>query len=169
MVTLLVHLVGCKNPSVPAPDAGSGVEDDPTMKAARFETELIDAVNALRSEGADCGSFGQFGPVPPLEPQEALGRAARAHSRDMGTRGFFAHVNPDGADATARARAQGFTGVVAENLAWGQSDAASVVRAWEQNPEHCNAVMSTRFSSTGAGFSVGAAGKTFWTQVFGRP
>lgn len=43
---------------------------------------------------------------------EELGRIARAHSLDMGLRGFFAHNNPDGDDPTARARKAGFSGLI---------------------------------------------------------
>jgi uncharacterized protein YkwD len=44
----------------------------------------------------------------PLAFSRELTLAARAHSEDMATRQFFDHVNPDGANPTARAQAQGY-------------------------------------------------------------
>lgn len=46
---------------------------------------------------------------PPLAWDDALARLAGDHSRDMGRRGFFAHVNPDGEDPTERGRRGGVT------------------------------------------------------------
>ena len=85
----------------------------------------------------------------------------------MAVRGFFAHESPDGDDVRERARAQGFAGKVAENVAWGQASPAAVVEAWSRSADHCRTMMSPRFSATGVGFARGAAGKTFWTEELG--
>ena len=47
-----------------------------------------------------------------LTGNQEISRIARAHSLDMGLRGFFAHNNPDGDDPTARARKAGFSGLI---------------------------------------------------------
>ena len=49
--------------------------------------------------------------LKPLDSNDRIALVARSHSLDMATRGFFAHANPDGEDATARASKAGFTGL----------------------------------------------------------
>ena len=46
-----------------------------------------------------------------LDSNDRIAQVARSHSMDMAVRGFFAHVNPDGEDAAARASKVGFTGL----------------------------------------------------------
>jgi hypothetical protein len=46
---------------------------------------------------------------PPLAMNPLLLQAARAHSKDMWTRNFWGHVNPDGADPGDRITAAGYT------------------------------------------------------------
>ncbi len=46
--------------------------------------------------------------LAPLERDKRIERIARAHSRDMGERGYFDHVNLDGRNATQRARAASY-------------------------------------------------------------
>ena len=50
--------------------------------------------------------------ISTLKGNEEIAKIARAHSEDMGVRGFFAHNNPDGDDPTARARKAGFSGLI---------------------------------------------------------
>ena len=57
-----------------------------------------------------------FPVVPPLAFHPKLIAAARAHSQDMVARNYFAHVNPEGMDPTARGAAQGYDVGVGENI-----------------------------------------------------
>ena len=50
--------------------------------------------------------------ISELREIKEIAGIARAHSLDMGSRGFFSHYNPDGDDPTARARKAGFSGLV---------------------------------------------------------
>jgi uncharacterized protein YkwD len=156
-------LFGCSELSSPEP-----ARNDSIAEITMHEGELIIAINYLRGQMIHCGNFGPLGPAPPLVIEETLQRTARMHSQDMGVRGFFAHINPDGADTARRARAQGFKGPVGENIAWGLENAGRVTESWQQSPEHCRAMMNSRFNLVGTGYSLGAAHKPFWTLVVGQ-
>lgn len=64
---------------------------DPVAEAARL--------NAKHGTTLD---FSGFAPQPALIPNEFLSQAAKAHTTDMATRGFYGHVNPDGVNANGR-------------------------------------------------------------------
>ncbi len=83
--------------------------------------------------------------LPKYEWNDALAQAAREHSRDMGRRHFFGHVNPDGQDAGDRMRKAGYEwSAWSENIAAGQRAPIEVLEAWLNSPGHrgniiCNA------------------------------
>lgn len=61
--------------------------DNPTIRPD-LEMQMLEMVNKERtSRGLNA-----------LKPDPEMTRVARAHSRDMFVRGYFAHVNPDGKD-----------------------------------------------------------------------
>jgi uncharacterized protein YkwD len=73
------------------------------------------------NEGLDAGLTAVA--RPPLAMNKILLGTSRAHSQDMWTRKFFAHVNPDGLDPFQRMHAAGYDGNPAgENIATGSSD-----------------------------------------------
>ena len=61
----------------------------------------------------------------PLAFHPKLIASARAHSADMLARNYFAHVNPEGKDPTARGAAQGYADGVGENIDGGGATAAA--------------------------------------------
>ena len=92
---------------------------------------------------------------------------ARQHSQDMADRGFFDHVDPDGADLEDRLRRAGFTGDPphGENIAAGASTAAAVVEGWMGSVGHCENIMRGAFAVGSIGYVEGPGGP-LWTQVF---
>ena len=90
------------------------------------EGVLLDAVNTAYSRDARArkpsffsnlrGEFTAYPAVPPLAFNHKLIQSSRAHSQDMLTRNFFAHVNPSGQDPTARGAAVGYDKGVGENI-----------------------------------------------------
>jgi len=157
---IAIVAVGCRG-KAPRCEPGSAAEQ-------AFEAELLMAVNRTRAAGAMCAGQ-RRGPVSPLVRAASLDCAARGHSRDMAARGFFDHENPDGEKPSDRARRAGHADRnVSENLAWGQATPAEVVKTWLASPGHCLTMMDGMSHSTGVGFATGAAGKTFWTQLYGR-
>ena len=158
--TAIVAGAGCRGKAARC-EAGSKAEQ-------AFEDGLLIEVNRARAAGAVCGGQ-RRGPVSPVARAASLDCAARAHSRDMAARGFFDHDNPDAEKPSDRAKRAGHPDRnVSENLAWGQKTPAEVVKTWLASPGHCRTMMDAMSRSTGVGFATGAAGKTFWTQLYGR-
>lgn len=92
--------------------------------------------------------------APPLRVDLRLERAARAHSRDMLRRGYFAHGNF--ARRISAVRAPG--PAVGENLAWGvgsRSTPQAIVAAWLSSPQHRANLLRRGFRRVGLGRLVG--------------
>jgi uncharacterized protein YkwD len=102
----------------------------------------------------------------PLTADDRLAAVARAHSADMRDRHFFSHTNPDGLDPFARARAAGIDYARAENIAYGQPDAAAVMAAWMNSAGHRQNILNCQLHTLGVGVAQGAGGP-WWTQLFG--
>lgn len=92
-----------------------------------------------------------------------LGDAARDHSKDMDTLGFFSHTSPvEGKETFGRRAANFGTSARSENIAAGQSKGRGAIRAWWYSPGHHKNMMSTGNSRVGLGQF-----KRMWTQMFG--
>ncbi len=117
---------------------------------------MLALVNAQRAR-AGCA---------PVTADDRLATVARAHSADMRDRRFFDHTNPDGLDPFARARAAGISYARAENIAYGQPDAAAVMTAWMNSAGHRQNILNCSLTTLGVGVAQGAGGP-WWTQLFG--
>jgi uncharacterized protein YkwD len=79
---------------------------------ADLEAKMLQLVNEERTKQD----------LPPLKPDPELTIVARAHSKDMFSRGYFAHLTPDGKTPFDRMRTAGVRFMAAgENLALGQT------------------------------------------------
>jgi uncharacterized protein YkwD len=98
-----------------------------------------------------------------LRSQPQLGRAARRHSRDMVSRGYFSHTSTDGRSMTDRVAATGYlprrgSWTLGENLAWGTGSyatPASIVASWLESPGHRAIMLSARYRDAGLGVAIG--------------
>jgi uncharacterized protein YkwD len=116
-----------------------------------------------------------------LSSNAKLRRAARSHSVDMVSRGYFDHSGPAGDTLLTRvddvnyikATASYF---LAENIAWGSGSLATpaqIVKAWMNSPGHRENILTARFKEAGIGIALGTpsdaslAGATY-TMDFGR-
>ena len=91
-----------------------------------------------------------------------LADAARDHSKDMATLGFFSHTSPVKGKERFGQRAANFgTSASAENIAAGQSTGHGAIRAWWYSPGHHKNMLG--------GGSRTALGRheSHWTQLFG--
>jgi uncharacterized protein YkwD len=112
-----------------------------------------------------------------LRADPRLGRAARAHSRDMVARGYFAHRSPSGAGLVVRVTQTGWLRGrrrwrLAENLAWGTGPLAcpqAVVAAWMHSPAHRRHLLDPRLQVAGIGVARGTpftpAGATYTAEL----
>jgi uncharacterized protein YkwD len=133
-----------------------------------LESQILDIVNARRSEGADCGSMGSFGPAPALTMNPSLRCAARVHSKQMVDMAFFDHVAPWGEEPWDRMEAAGYSYTFAgENIAAGNPTADATMQQWMDSDGHCSNIMSPDFTEIGVGYYPGGSYGHMWTQAFG--
>jgi uncharacterized protein YkwD len=116
---------------------------------------VLALVNQERA-AAGCGAVSADG---------ALAAVALAHSADMRDRGFFSHTNPEGLDPFDRAAAAGLS-ARAENIAYGQPDAAAVMTDWMNSSGHRANILDCSLTRLGVGVAEGGNGP-YWTQLFG--
>ncbi|MGC6489523.1 MAG: CAP domain-containing protein [Planctomycetota bacterium] len=91
-----------------------------------------------------------------------LADAARDHSKDMATLGFFSHTSPVKGKERFGQRAANFgTSASAENIAAGQRTGHGAIRAWWYSPGHHKNMLGGH-GRTGLGQH-----GTMWTQMFG--
>lgn len=133
-----------------------------------LESQILDIVNARRSEGADCHSMGTFGPAQPLTMNPSLRCAARVHSKQMVDMAFFDHVTPWGEEPWDRMEAAGYSYTYAgENIAAGNPTADATMQQWMESDGHCSNIMSADFTELGVGYFAGGSYGHMWTQAFG--
>jgi len=162
-------------------DAGDPLEDcDPSAENwpaewAAMEAQVVDLVNDVRAEGADCGDAGVFDAAEPLVMEPHLQCAARVHSLDMGTRNYFDHDSFDGPLGNTffeRVANAGYQGIALnENISAGEDNAAGTVEMWIGPGETCAKIMNPDALETGVGFAAveGSVWTNYWTQDFGSP
>jgi uncharacterized protein YkwD len=103
--------------------------------------------------------------LEPLIYSERLEIAADAHVRDLYERGFFAHINPDGANPGKRALQAGFCHeYVGENIAAGQKSVQAAQNAWENSPSHRENMLQPAYRYAGVGFYQDPSGRLYWAQ-----
>ena len=125
----------------------------------RLESQVLRQLNAIRRAHG----------LVPLRLSRPLSSAADAHSRAMGTFGFFAHSSRDGSAFWKRVqRYYGPTGhgtwSVGENLLWSTSglDASEALRLWMASPAHRQNILTARWREVGlSAVSVSAAPGVF--------
>jgi uncharacterized protein YkwD len=148
-------------------NGGSGNKCTGSVNGSASAAEEADLLNRINQFRADNGG------LPSLARQAQLDNAAVAHSRDMATRCFFDHVNPDGADPGDRIAATGYqANAWAENIYKGSgslSSASAAFDAWKNSPPHRANMLSTDVTQIGIGTALDSSGFMIWTNVFGRP
>lgn len=124
-------------------------------------SQLLRALVAANRERVDAG-------LRPLAWSSALAAVAYAHSRDMATRDFFEHTNPDGQSPFDRMIAAGIDFMAAgENIAYnGSGNGEAVIQQWMHSPGHRANLLSYHFGKVGMGVAVSADGRYYWTQDF---
>lgn len=120
----------------------------PEATAPVREARIVAGINAFRRANG----------LRVLRSDAVLSQAARAHSLDMLSRGYFAHDGPGG---TFVQRLAGYTpaSCIAENIAWGSGSYGTgpgIVEAWKRSPGHRHVMLLPWTRSVGVGVEVGA-------------
>lgn len=97
--------------------------------------------------------------VGPVVANRQLDAAGLVHSKDMVSKGYFAHTSPKGIDFVERITDTGYMGAanswqVGENIAWGSdslSTPAELVQAWMESPPHRSNLLRRQFREIGIG------------------
>lgn len=103
--------------------------------------------------------------LPPLQLSEVASVEANRHSRDMANgRMGFGHA---GFDERIRSisKAVGRISSAAENVAYGQMNARSVVDGWIKSPPHRRNMLGD-YSYVGIGTARGRGGLIYFTEIF---
>lgn len=99
-----------------------------------------------------------------LEIDPKLCAAARDHSKDMKTLGFFAHQSPVKGKTNPADRARNFrTSASGENIYMGNTDPREANKAWFYSPGHHLNLFRANFRTIGLGQH-----DSYWTQMFGN-
>ena len=150
----------------PSPSPSSSAPS--TSAAETLRAQLFTLVNQARATARTCGGT-SYPAVAPLRRSTALDTAAGDYAARMATEDFFSHTAPDGSTMVSRLQAVGITNTTErENIAAGQTSAASVMTAWLDSPGHCANLMAGDVTRIGLGHAVGS-GSTYgqyWVQDF---
>lgn len=138
--------------------------------AARVDAETwASLLTRARAAQRQCG-FQVFAAAGPVEWNDALARAARAHSSDMAETGQLSHTGSRGQDLEERVRSAGYEPRAwGENVAYGQPDPESVLVAWLDSPGHCRNIMDPDYREVGAARARARDGRPYWTLVLAAP
>lgn len=101
---------------------------------------VIDLVNSTRQSSG----------LNTLNTNDKLTAAALAKANDMFSKGYFAHVSPDGKQPWDFINATGYNYVYAgENLAIGYNDNQEVMTAWLNSPTHRENILNPNYREIG--------------------
>jgi uncharacterized protein YkwD len=125
-----------------------------------MEAQVVTLVNQERAK-VGCAA---------LRVDDRLVTAARGHSADMAARNYFDHTTPEGVTFARRITRAGYRwSGAAENIAKGQPDAVSVMKAWMNSPGHRANILNCGYKDVGVGLAYDAHHTPLWTQNFGAP
>ncbi|QUF02898.1 CAP domain-containing protein [Actinosynnema pretiosum subsp. pretiosum] len=144
-----------------APDSPAPASSSPTFPQDPPPLDVVQADRVVRLVNQARGAAG----CAALGVDDRVVTAARAHSADMASRGYFAHTSPEGVDFATRMREAGHPRPAGENIAMGQRSAEDVVGAWLDSEGHRRNILDCSFTTTGVGLDTRG---WYWTQNFGR-
>ncbi|KAF1330747.1 Scp-like extracellular protein, partial [Globisporangium splendens] len=123
-----------------------------------FQAAMLQAVNAERAKQG----------LAAFCTNSKLQTAAQLHSEDQAQHNMMSHTGSNGSQMSARITAQGFKwSGVAENVAAGQRDVASVMQSWMNSEGHrANIMGDYKFFGTGYAYNANSNYGHYWTQDF---
>ncbi len=134
-----------------------------TNFAAVLTPVLVDLTNADRETQN----------VSVLKVSPLLAQAAQMKADDMATKGYFAHVSPEGLSPWHWFDAVGYNFTYAgENLAINFTESKDVETAWMNSPGHRSNILNDKFTEIGIATQNGTyqgQATIFVAQMFGRP
>jgi hypothetical protein len=160
----------------PAPESAAGLDAElartclSSLPLAAADLRALEANEALRArlDPAEFAGTLELNRIRialglgAVRIDERLGEAARDHSRDMHTLGFFSHESPvEGKRTFGDRAARAGTSASSENIAAGQTRGEGAIEAWWYSPGHHKNMLGSH-GRTGLGRC-----EQTWTQLFG--
>jgi uncharacterized protein YkwD len=144
-----------------APSAPSGC---PTASISGYAADLFYAINDARAQNG----------MGALAADGCVTYVAQVRSNDMASRGYFAHVSPDGSSAFSLLDAYGVpNGWAGENLARNNypSDqtVAVAIRDLMASPPHRENILSPNYTAMGVAVAEDGTGILYYTMIFVGP
>ncbi|MDR0813315.1 MAG: S-layer homology domain-containing protein [Oscillospiraceae bacterium] len=128
-----------------------------TVSESATEQVIFELTNAFR------GFHGKSA----LIWNDKLALAARNHSIDMATRGFFDHINPDGKTPWDRIAEAGYDAFGSgENIDAGYANGQAAVNGWVNSSGHRDNMLAGH-TELGVGWALGGIYGRYGTQCFG--
>lgn len=129
----------------------------------------LQQVNAVRAQGAVCGTRGGLAPAGELSWNKKLEDMAREQALWMADFGMLVHAGREGQTLSQRAVAAGYSfGRVTENLAHGQTGLAQALASWTASEGHCVNLYDSGVTEMALACVKGPGGRPFWVLVMGR-
>lgn len=145
---ILLAAIGCPQPTPQPPVV---VVPPPTNTIA---DQLIKIHNDNRSE--------------PLTENYKLTTAAQKHADWMAKNQRMSHTGEGRSKPGSRIKAAGYSwSTYGENVAYGQSTPAEVMRVWLNSPGHRRNIKSTAYNEIGIGRAVSSNDRIYWCVTFG--
>lgn len=152
--------------SISGGSGSASAKSKPSESMAAYESYMIELINHDRTANGS----------PAIQANSALSALARGHAKDMATRDFFNHVNPDGVDPQARAANAGIRSGTFENIAYQagfesgyqQLQAAeSIMMSEPKNQQnHRSNILDPNHAAVGVGVVRATNGKLYMVQEF---
>ena len=162
----------CTSPSTNAPAAPPAPAQKQASRIAvpELERQIHDLVNKERRKHG----------LPAMRRDDALGRIAIKHSRDMAEKKYFGHTSPEGHGYSYRYMKNGYAcgitvdGVLrrgAENIfrlfpRAGEDPAEATIRGWMANKEDRTNILSSPWEREGIGIYIGPDNVLYITMNF---
>lgn len=136
----------------------------PTQAMSGFALDLFSSINDARTQNG----------IGALAADGCVTYVAQIRSDDMASRGYFAHVSPDGSSAFSLLDAYGVpSGWAGENLARNNYPAAETVavaiRDLMASPPHRENILNSNYTAMGVAVTLDATGIYYYTMIFTGP
>lgn len=161
--SVLFFATGCANLPIPEPTGGTGTgTGTTTTSSSAVAADIVNYTNAARARNG----------LPALRSNSRLMEAARIHAAQMASYQRAEHTISGAQYPTMQSRLQavGYDyRSAAENVAWNQQSAQSVVNTWMNSTGHRANILDPTLTEMGAAMARSARGEPYWIQVFGAP
>lgn len=158
---LLALVTGCTTVSFPG-SGGTPSGGTPSSGGPAVANEVVRYTNDARARNG----------LAAFRVSPALMEAARIHAAQMAQYRRQDHTISGAEYPTLQSRLQavGYNYAnAAENVAWNQSSARSVVDTWMNSSGHRSNILNSQLTEMGAAMARSSNGEPYWIQVFGRP